>query len=148
MSLLADLYPWTKALHLIGVIAWMAGLFYLPRLYVNHHQVPRGGAEHARFVGMERRLLRGIMNPAMIWTWAFGLLLVLTPGIVDWRAGWWHAKLLSVLLMSAFHMFLAAQRKGFARDDRPLTERAWRWWNEAPTVLMIVIVVMVIVKPF
>ncbi len=148
MSLLAELYPWTKALHLIGVIAWMAGLFYLPRLYVNHHRVPAGGAEHERFVGMERRLLRGIMNPAMIWTWAFGLLLVLTPGIVDWRAGWWHTKLLSVILMSAFHMFLAARRKGFERGERPLTERAWRWWNEAPTVLMIVIVIMVIVKPF
>ncbi len=150
MSLLADLYPWTKAMHLIGVIAWMAGLFYLPRLYVNHHQVPRGGTDprHAHFTKMERLLLRAIMNPAMIWTWGFGLLLVLTPGIVDWRAGWWHLKLLSVLLMSAFHMFLAAQRKGFERDGRPLTERAWRWWNEAPTVLMIVIVVMVIVKPF
>ncbi|MFL1463362.1 protoporphyrinogen oxidase HemJ [Roseococcus sp. DSY-14] len=150
MTWLAALYPWTKALHLIGVIAWMAGLFYLPRLYVNHHQVPRGGADprQEHFARMERLLLRAIMNPAMLWTWAFGLLLVLTPGVVDWRAGWWHLKLLSVLLMSAFHMFLAAQRHGFARDERPLSERAWRWWNEAPTVLMIVIVVMVIVKPF
>jgi putative membrane protein len=150
LDFLAPAYPWIKSLHVVSIIAWMAGLFYLPRLFVNHHQVPVGGGDprHAHFVGMERRLLRAIMNPSMIASWLFGLLLVLTPGVVDWGAGWWHAKLLSVVLMTAFHMWLARQRRGFERDERPLTERGWRWWNEAPTVLLIVIVFAVIAKPF
>src|SRR4051812_33512393 len=93
---LAPLYPWTKALHLIAVIAWMAALLYLPRLYVYHSQVPAGGAQSALFQTMERRLMRGIMNPAMIAVWLLGITLVLTPGVIDWRAGWWHTKLLSV----------------------------------------------------
>lgn len=147
-EILALLYPWTKSLHVISVIAWMAGLFYLPRLYVNHHQVPVGAGDprHPHFSRMERLLLRAIMNPSMIAAWVFGLVLVATPGVVDWGAPWWHAKLAAVLLMTAFHMFLARHRRGFEADGRPLTERAWRWWNEAPTVLMIVIVVAVIVK--
>jgi putative membrane protein len=149
LDFLAPAYPWVKSLHVVAIITWMAGLFYLPRLYVYHSQIPVGaGREHDRFVKMERLLLRAIMNPSMIAAWTFGLLLVLTPGVVDWRAGWWHLKLLSVILMTAFHMFLAKHRKGFAEDQRPLTERGWRWWNEAPTVLMLVIVFMVIAKPF
>jgi putative membrane protein len=146
---LAPAYPWVKALHLIAVIAWMAGMLYLPRLFVYHSEIPRGGGpEHARFVAMERRLLRAIINPAMIAAWLLGLTLVLTPGVIDWQAGWWHAKLLSVLLMSGFHGYLSANRRKFAADERPGTQRHWRVMNEVPTLLMIVIVIMVIVTPF
>lgn len=145
---LAPFYLWTKAFHLMAVMAWMAGLFYLPRLYVYHTQVPVGGAQSALFQKMERLLLRAIMNPAMIAAWALGLVLVLTPGAVDWRGGWWHLKLLSVLAMTGFHMHLAVQRRMLAADVRTKTERYWRLMNEVPTLLMIVIVLMVIVKPF
>jgi putative membrane protein len=148
LDFLAPLYPWTKSLHVVAMVAWMAGLFYLPRLFIYHFQVPVGDARSDLFKVMERRLLKAIMNPAMIATWVFGLALILTPGVVDWTAGWWHLKLTSVLLMSGFHGMLGAARKRFEADGRPRTERAWRYWNEVPTVLMIVIVIMVIVKPF
>jgi putative membrane protein len=145
---LAPFYAWTKALHLISVFAWMAGLFYLPRLYVYHTQQPPGSAQVALFKTMERRLLRAIMNPAMIAAWLFGLLLILTPGVVDWRAGWWHGKLLGLWGMTAFHMDLARARRLFAEDRNTRTERSWRIANEVPTLLLILIVIMVIVKPF
>lgn len=145
---LGPLYPWTKSLHLIAVIAWMAGLFYLPRLYVYHSQVAVGSEQSALFKVMERRLLKAIMNPASIAVWLLGIALVLTPGVIDWKAGWWHTKLLSVVLMTGFHHVLMAARKRFERDERPRSERYWRLMNEVPTVLMIVIVIMVIVKPF
>jgi len=148
LDVLAPAYPWVKALHLIAVIAWMAGLFYLPRLFIYHMQVPAGDSRSEIFKVMERRLLRAIMNPAMIATWLFGLALILTPGVVDWTAGWWHLKFTSVLLMTWFHMDLAKARKAFEADQRPRTERGWRMLNEVPTVLMIVIVLMVIAKPF
>jgi putative membrane protein len=147
-DVLAPFYLWTKSLHLISVIAWMAGLFYLPRLFIYHMQVPVADARSELFKVMERRLLKAIMNPAMIATWLFGILLVLTPGAVDWTAGWWHLKLTAVLVMSGFHGMLGAARKRFEADGRPRTEKAWRWLNEVPTLLMIVIVIMVIVKPF
>ena len=145
---LINLYPWTKALHLIAVIAWMAGMFYLPRLFVYHSAVPVGGETSETFKVMERRLLRAIINPAMAATWLLGITLVLTPGIIDWSQGWWHVKLLSVLLMSGFHGHLSAARKRFERDERPKSERYWRIANELPTILLAVIVVMVIVRPF
>lgn len=145
---LAPLYPWTKSLHLLSVFAWMAGLFYLPRLYVYHTAAAPGSETSETFKGMERRLLRAIMNPAMIAAWAFGLVLVLTPGVVDWRAGWWHGKAAGFLAMTAFHMHLAAERKGFEADRRRRTGRYWRVANEAPTLLLALIVVMVIVKPW
>jgi putative membrane protein len=145
---LAPLYPWTKSLHLISVFAWMAGLFYLPRLYVYHMQVPVGDPRSETFKVMERRLLRAIMNPAMIASYLFGITLVLTPGVVDWGAGWWHGKLLGIAAMTWIHMELASARKSFAADGRPRTERAWRILNEVPTLALILIVVMVIVKPF
>ena len=145
---LAPLYLWTKSLHLISVFAWMAGLFYLPRLYVYHMQVPAGDPRSETFKVMERRLLRAIMNPAMIAAFIFGITLVLTPGAVDWSAGWWHLKLLGIVGMSWVHHDLARARKAFDRDERPRTERAWRILNEVPTLLLILIVVMVIVKPF
>ena len=145
---LAPAYPWVKALHVMAMIAWMAGLFYLPRLFVYHTQQVVGSDQDALFQKMERLLLRAIMNPAMIATWVFGLTLVLTPGVVDWHAGWWHLKFASVLGMTWFHMYLARGRRTLAAGERPHTERHWRVMNEVPTLLMIVIVVMVIVKPF
>ena len=144
---LAPLYPWTKALHLIAVFAWMAGLFYLPRLYVYHTAAAPGSESSELFKTMERRLLRAIMNPAMIAAWALGVTLVLTPGAVDWRAGWWHGKAAGFLAMTAVHMHLAAARRGFEADRRDRTGRYWRILNEAPTLLLVLIVVMVIVKP-
>jgi putative membrane protein len=148
LDLLAPWYLWTKALHLLSVFAWMAGLFYLPRLYVYHTQVPVGSPQAELFKTMERRLLRAIMNPAMLSSWLFGILLVLTPGVVDWGAGWWHGKLAGLLAMTAFHQHLGVARKDFLADRRPHSERYWRAMNEVPTLALILIVVMVIVKPF
>jgi putative membrane protein len=148
LEILAPLYPWTKSLHLIAVFAWMAGLFYLPRLYVYHSQVPVGDPRSETFKVMERRLLRAIMNPAMIASLIFGVLLVLTPGVVDWRAGWWHGKLAGIAVLFWLHHDLARALKGFAADRRPRSERTWRILNEVPTLALILIVVMVIAKPF
>ncbi|WP_424810566.1 protoporphyrinogen oxidase HemJ [Roseococcus sp. YIM B11640] len=148
LDFLAPAYSWVKALHLIAVISWMAGMLYLPRLFVYHSEIAPGGVEHARFVTMERRLLKAIINPAMAATWLLGLTLVLTPGVIDWKAGWWHTKLLCVLLMSGFHGYLSKNQRAFAADERPKNQRHWRIMNEMPTLLMIVIVIMVIVKPF
>ncbi|MFC4169235.1 protoporphyrinogen oxidase HemJ [Teichococcus aestuarii] len=148
LGFLAGWYPWTKSLHLLSVFAWMAGLFYLPRLYVYHTPAEPGSAQSELFKVMERRLLRGIMNPAMISAWIFGVTLVLTPGVVDWSAGWWHGKLAGLLGMTWFHHHLAYARKAFVADARHRTERYWRAMNEVPTVLLILIVIMVIVKPF
>ncbi|CAH2600834.1 Protoporphyrinogen IX oxidase [Rhodovastum atsumiense] len=148
IDVLANYYLWTKSLHVISLIAWMAGLFYLPRLYVYHTMVPVGTAESERMKVMERRLLKAITTPAMIATWLFGILLVLTPGVIDWTSGWWHTKLLCVLLMTGFHGGLARWRRGFLDDRNRLSERFFRIMNEIPTLLMIVIVIMVIVRPF
>ncbi|WP_149538942.1 protoporphyrinogen oxidase HemJ [Siccirubricoccus phaeus] len=148
LDVLVPAYPWVKALHLVSVIAWMAGLLYLPRLFVNHYRAAPDSPEAAMLEGMERRLLRAIMNPAMIAVWLLGLTLVLTPGVLDWRAGWWHTKLLCVLLMTGFHHHLSVSRKRLARGERRHSERYWRVANEVPTVLMVIIVIMVIVKPF
>lgn len=145
---LAPFYLWTKSLHLIGAIAWMAGLFYLPRLFVYHCQVAPGSPQSDLFKVMERRLLRAIMNPAMIWTWTFGVTLVLTPGVVDWGSGWWWGKFAGLSAMTWFHHDLALARKRFAEDRNTRSERAWRFANEVPTLALILIVVMVIVKPF
>jgi putative membrane protein len=148
LAFLAPFYPWEKAFHVISLIAWMAALFYLPRLYVYHTQVARGTAESERLKLMERRLAKQIMTPAMIATWTFGLLLVLTPGAVDWTAGWWHVKLLAVILMSGFHGAISGWRRRFLEDRNTHSDRFYRIANEIPTVLMVVIVIMVIVKPF
>ncbi len=149
LDFLSGIYLWVKALHVMAVLAWMAGLFYLPRLYVYHMQIAPVGAEHARFVVMERRLLRAIMNPSMIAAWVFGLVMVLSPpGLGFWTSGWWHVKLLGVVAMTGFHMYLAKARKQFEADQRPGSNVFWRAVNEVPTLLMIVIVIMVIVKPF
>ncbi len=148
IGLLAWFYPWTKALHVISLIAWMAGMLYLPRLYVYHCDTVPGSVESERFKVMEYRLLRQITNPAMMATWTFGLLLVLTPGIIDWSAGWWHVKLACVLLLSGFHGALSRWRRDFANDQRRRPQRFYRIANEVPTLLMVIIVIMVIVRPF
>jgi putative membrane protein len=146
---LATVYPWTKALHVISLIAWMAGIFYLPRLFVYHCSLQRGSLESERFKVMERRLLKQIMLPAMIATWTFGILLVLTPGVIDWKHdGWWHVKLLMVLLMTGFQGAAGKWRRMFLEDRNTKPERFYRIANEVPTVLMVIIVIMVIVKPF
>ncbi len=146
---LAAAYPWTKSLHVISVIAWMAGLFYLPRLFVYHvESVERGTPTDEMFQVMERRLLRAIMNPAMIGTWIFGLCLVFTPGIVDWTAIWPWTKAASVLVMTWFHHWLGYRRKDFLRGENTVTGRGYRLMNEVPTLLLLVIVFSVIARPF
>ena len=140
-------YPWIKSIHIMSVIAWMAGLFYLPRLYVYHtEQVGQSGETHLLFQTMELKLLKVIMNPAMIATWFFGIALVLTPGIVDWSSFWPWMKLLGVVGMTAFHIWLAKKRKVFAAGANDLTGRQYRMMNEVPTVLMVLIVISVVVK--
>ena len=141
------LYEWIKALHVISIIAWMAGLLYLPRLFVYHCQVPAGSETSETFKVMERRLLRAIMNPAMIAAYVFGItMIVLTP---EWmKQGWLHAKLLFVLLLTASHMMMARWRRDFAEDRNTRPQRFYRIANEVPTLLMIGIVIFVIVKPF
>jgi protoporphyrinogen IX oxidase len=129
------------------MVAWMAGMFYLPRLYVYHCETRPGSAESERFKIMERRLLRQIINPAMIATWTFGIILVLTPGALNWSAGWWHVKLAAVIAMSALHGEYARWRKDFLYDRNRRTQRFYRIANEIPTVLLVIIVIMVIVKP-
>ena len=144
---LADWYVWIKTLHVVSLIAWMAGLFYLPRLFVYHVEVVGHGTETDRlFQTMERRLLRAIMNPSMIATWVFGLALMLTPGIVDWSSVWPWTKAVSVLALTWFHMWLAGQRKDLMLGTKGMTGRQYRMMNEVPTVLMVVIVASVIVK--
>ena len=140
------MYEWIKALHIIAVISWMAGMLYLPRLMVYHSVSEVGSEQSETFKVMERRLLRAIMNPAMIVTWLAGLWLMWT--ISAWQDGWFHAKLLLVILMSAMHGFNAVWVKEFARDERKRPQRFFRIVNEVPTVLMIGIVILVIVKPF
>lgn len=146
---LAWVYPWTKSLHVISVIAWMAGLFYLPRLFVYHVEVVGQEGEQAElFQTMERRLLKAIMNPAMMATWVFGLALVFTPGVVDWGAVWPWTKAASVIAMTWFHVWLGRQRKEFLSGTNTLNGRTYRIMNEVPTLLLIVIVVSVIARPF
>jgi protoporphyrinogen IX oxidase len=144
---LSDAYLWIKALHVIAVIAWMAGLFYLPRLFVYHtEEVVTGSPTDLMFQKMERRLLKAIMNPSMIATWVLGLLLVMTPGIVDWSMVWPWTKAASLIAMTVFHMWLGARRKDFVAGTNTLSGRTYRMMNEVPTILLLVIVISVIVK--
>ena len=148
-DILIALYPWTKVLHLIAVISWMAGLLYLPRLFVNHvEHAPVGSETSEVFKGMERRLLRIIMNPAMIVTWIAGLALAFTPGLVDWSSAWSWIKAAMVLGLTWFHHWLAKRRKEFDADANTRSARQFRLMNEVPTVMMIVIVIMIVARPF
>jgi protoporphyrinogen IX oxidase len=147
-ALVAVAYPWLKALHIIAVIAWMAGLLYLPRLFVYHAGVPAGSNRAAMLQIMERRLLYGIMTPAAIMTYGFGLLLAAIPGVVAWRQGWIWAKLALVAALTVFHLLLAHWRRDLAAGKDSHTQRFYRIVNEVPTILMIAIVVLVVLKPF
>jgi putative membrane protein len=140
------MYEWIKALHVIAVISWMAGMLYLPRLFVYHCDAETGSKQSETFKVMERRLLKAIINPAMIATWLAGLYLVWAG---HWYlSGWFHVKFLLVLVMSAVHGFFVRVVRAFDADRNPYSQKFFRIINEVPTVLMIGIVVMVIVKPF
>lgn len=144
---LADWYLVTKSLHVISVIAWMAGMFYLPRLYVYHtEQVEPGSATDRMFQVMERRLLRAIINPAMVATFVFGLALVFTPGVVDWSYTWPWVKAGAILVMGWFHGWLSLRRKEFVKGTNTRSGRTYRMMNEVPTVLMVIIVFSVITR--
>jgi len=148
-NFLLDWYFWTKTLHIVSVIAWMAGMFYLPRLFVYHAERAQVGSEMSEtFKIMERKLMRAIINPAMMSTWTFGLILVFTPGVIDWSEIWPWVKALMVILMSALHGWLSVRRREFERDENTRSGRSYRIANEVPTILMLVIVIMVVVKPF
>lgn len=138
---------WVKALHVISVIAWMAGMLYLPRLFVYHSVTPISSDQSETFKVMERRLLRGIINPAMIASYIFGFWMVF-GGWVDIGAGWLHLKLAMVLLLTACHGVLAKYTRLFAQDKNTKPQKFFRILNEVPTVLMIIIVIAVVVKPF
>jgi len=141
-------YLWIKALHIIAVISWMAGMLYLPRLFFYHCDVASGSPESERFKIMERRLLRIIVNPAMIAVWILGLALVLTPASGGPAQGWLMAKITLVVALSAVHGLFSRWRRDFARDRNHHTKRFYAGWNEVPAVLMIAIVILVVVKPF
>jgi putative membrane protein len=142
----AVLYLWLKAFHIVAVIAWMAAMLYLPRLFVYHAAVAVGSPQSETFKVMERRLLKAIMNPAMIATWVLGLALAFLGGW--WDSGWLHGKLALVLALSGVHGMLVGQVRRFAEDRNARTQRYFRVLNEVPTLLMIGIVILVVVKPF
>ena len=143
-----DVYNYVKAFHVIAVIAWMAGMFYLPRLYVYHVGATKGSELSETLKIMENRLLRFIINPAMIASWLLGLILIFGFDVIDMRtAGWLHVKLTAVVLLTVLHILLAKWRKDFAADRNTRTAGFYRLINEVPTVLLIIIVIMVIVKP-
>lgn len=145
---LAAAYPWVKSVHILSVIAWMAGMLYLPRLYVYHAMARSGSCSSETFKVMERRLLRGIMNPSMGATLLFGALLTVTPGVVEGRRGWIWVKLVLVGVLLAYHAALAGWRRAFAEDRNRHSPRFFRIVNELPSVALIAIVVLVVVKPF
>jgi protoporphyrinogen IX oxidase len=147
IAFLIAAYPWIKALHVIAVIAWMAGLLYLPRLFVYHCAAPPGSTQSETFKIMERRLFRAIMNPAMIATLVLGGLLLATPGVVDWAAAWMYVKLALVAGLVVLHHALGSWRQAFAADRNRRPARFYRMINEIPTVLMIAIVIFIVVKP-
>jgi putative membrane protein len=139
-------YLWVKAAHVIAIISWMAGMLYLPRLFIYHCDAPPGSVQSETFKVMEGRLLRIIVNPAMVLSWVLGLWLAWTMGY--FASGWFHAKLAAAVALSGVHGYFAGAVRRFAEDRNKVTARGWRMWNEVPTVLMIVIVILVIVKPF
>lgn len=147
---LAAAYPWTKTLHIVAMVTWMAGLFYLPRIFVYHAERASAPGELSEtFKAMEVKLLRLIMNPAMIATWVFGLALVATPGVVSWGSDLWiYPKLAAVGVLTWFHHWLGLRRKDFLRDANTRSGRTYRLMNEVPTLLLLVIVTMVVVRPF
>jgi putative membrane protein len=146
---LIAMYPWLKAGHIISVISWMAGIFYLPRLFVHHSEKVEVPSQTDRlFSMMESKLLKVIMTPAMLATWGFGLSLAMIPGVLDWSDIWPWVKLMSIIAMTWFHFWLAKRQRNFELGDNQLTGKTYRIMNEVPTVLLLVIVIMVVVRPF
>jgi putative membrane protein len=145
-EMLMPYYLWLKAFHIMAVIAWMAGMLYLPRLFVYHCQTTPGTAEYDRFVVMERKLMRIIINPSMIMVWILGLTLAHT--LDAWGQGWFHAKLLLVIVLSGLHGMLSRWRRDFEAGKNTKSQRFFRIVNEVPAVLMAAIVILVVVKPF
>ena len=140
-------YQWIKAFHIIAVIAWFAGMMYLPRLFIYHHQADPGGEAEKYFKVMERRLLKGIINPSMIAVWVLaGVMLFANPALFS--AGWFHVKLLLVLAISGIHGVYAGAQRKFEAGERPKTERYWRIINEIPFVMLIIVAILAFVKPF
>jgi putative membrane protein len=141
------LYLYVKALHIIAAVSWMAGLLYLPRLFVYHADTDIGSVRAETFKVMERRLLKAIMNPAMIATFGFGIwMLVLNPTLLS--EGWMHVKIVCVLAMAGCHGVFGRIRRQLENDQTPYSSKAYRIWNEVPTILLIVIVIMAVVEPF
>jgi putative membrane protein len=147
-AFLAEWYLWIKAFHIIFVITWMAGLFYLPRLFVYHSRAKVGSERDKEFQVMERKLLRIIMNPSFIMVWVLGLSLFFTPGLAPTDAGWVWVKGAAVIGLTIFHHALALWRKDFVAGKNTKSEKFFRKANEVPTVLVAIIVIMVVVKPF
>lgn len=143
---LGSAYLWMKAAHLIFVIFWMAGLFMLPRFFVYHQEAEAGSAEEGLWVERERRLVRIILNPSMVIVWVFGLMLMID--VAAYAQGWFHAKLLAVLGLSAYHGWMIGYSRKLARGERPASGKALRIANEVPGIAAAVIVILVIVKPF
>lgn len=148
MSWLFALYPWIKALHIAAVVFWMAGMLYLPRLFIYHLETEPGAADSERFKQMERRLLRVIVNPAMIAAFLFGGLLLWISPNMDWASGWLWTKLAAIGALSWLHHLFARWRKRLEEDERTLSARHCRIANEVPAVLTLAIVILIVVKPF
>ena len=146
--MLMEYYLWIKAFHLIAVMAWMAAMLYLPRLFVYHVDAKKGSVQSETFKVMERRLLRYIATPAMIFTWVLGLMLISANPEVMSGSGWLHFKLLLVFLLSGFHGACASWMKKFARDENTKSQKFFRIANEIPTAMMVIIVILAVVKPF
>ena len=143
---LGEAYLWVKALHIIAVIAWMAGMLYLPRLFVYHCAAEPGSVQSETFKVMERRLLRAIINPAMGLAWLLGLAMV--THLEAWGEPWMQAKFAAVIALSTIHGSFARWRRDFDKDENRHSARFYRYMNEIPTVLLIVIVLLVVLKPF
>lgn len=142
-----SLYSLVKGLHLVSIIAFMAGMMYLPRLFVYHHQALPGGEAEEKFTVMEKRLLQGIINPSLAAVWITGAILVSVQGNAVFHSGWFHVKLLLVSVISGISGFYGVSRKKFARGERPQNENFWRILNEMPFLLMTVVIFLVILKP-
>lgn len=146
MPFLGNAYLWVKAAHVIFVIFLMAGLFMMPRFFVYHQETAPGSPEDAKWIERERKLLKIILNPSLTLVWIFGLMLMVEIGA--WRFGWFHLKFLFVLILSGYHGWISGYAKKLARGERPLSDRRLRMLNEAPGILVSVVVILVIVRPF
>ena len=142
-------YSWFLTGHIISVIAWMAGIFYLPRLFVYHsEEAIQNSSTDKLFIKMERRLLKAIMVPAMISSWLFGISLAIIPGVIDWSLFWPWLKFLSVLLLTVFHFWLSKKQVAFENGKNKLSGKTYRVMNEVPTLLLVIIIIMVVIRPF